>query len=76
MAKKYRIRKLTPTECYRLMGVRDADVKTLRECGVSESQQYKMAGNSIVVDVLMGIFAQMFNPQEKRDENQLTFFWW
>ena len=76
MAKKYRIRKLTPTECYRLMGVREGDVQKLRNCGVSESQQYKMAGNSIVVDVLIGIFGQMFNPQEKEDENQITFPWW
>lgn len=76
MAKKYRIRKLTPTECYRLMGVREEEVKKLRSCGVSESQQYKMAGNSIVVDVLMGIFGQMFNPQPKIDEQQITFPWW
>ena len=76
MAKKYRIRKLTPTECFALMGVREEEIRKLRNCGVSESQQYKMAGNSIVVDVLMGIFGQMFNPQEKEDENQITFPWW
>lgn len=76
MAKKYRIRKLTPTECFALMGVREEEIKKLRSCGVSESQQYKMAGNSIVVDVLMGIFGQMFNPQPKIDEQQITFPWW
>lgn len=76
MAKKYRIRKLTPTECFALMGVREEEIKKLRSCGVSESQQYKMAGNSIVVDVLMGIFAQIFNPQEPEDVKQITFPWW
>lgn len=60
MAKIYRIRKLTPRECFRLMGVSDADVDKIKAAGVSESQQYKMAGNSIVVQVLEGIFTQMF----------------
>lgn len=54
---KYRIRKLTPKECFRLMGVRDVDFDKLT---VSNSQKYKQAGNSIVVDVLMGIFENMF----------------
>ena len=47
---KYRIRKLTPKECFRLMGVKDEDYNKLT---VSDSQKYKQAGNSIVVDVLM-----------------------
>ena len=58
--KRYRIRKLTPTECFRLMGVEDADIKKIQDAGISDSQQYRMAGNSIVVDVLAGIFTQMF----------------
>lgn len=60
MGKIYRIRKLTPRECFRLMGVSDSDVDKIRDAGISESQQYKMAGNSIVVQVLEGIFTQMF----------------
>ena len=60
MAKIYRIRKLTPREAFRLMGVSDADVDKIRDAGISESQQYKMAGNSIVVDVLEAIFTQLF----------------
>lgn len=60
MAKKYRIRKLTARECFRLMGVRDEDVDRIKAAGISETQQYKMAGNSIVVPVLEGIFTQMF----------------
>jgi len=60
MAKIYRIRKLTPKECFRLMGVSDADIEKIKSAGISESQQYKLAGNSIVVDVLEGIFTQRF----------------
>ena len=62
--KRYRIRKLTPTECFRLMGVHDDDIKKIRDAGISDSQQYKLAGNSIVVDVLHGIFTQMFRKDE------------
>lgn len=60
MSKIYRIRKLTSRECFRLMGVSDSDIDKVKEAGISESQQYKMAGNSIVVQVLEGIFTQMF----------------
>lgn len=56
VCKNYRIRKLTPTECLRLMGVRDKYSK-LMTC--SNAQKYKQAGNGIVVDVLMAIFKQM-----------------
>lgn len=52
-----RIRKLTPKECLRLMGVRDADIDKMT---VSNAQKYKQAGNSIVVDVLMAIFKQLY----------------
>lgn len=56
----YRIRKLTPRECFRLMGVRDADIDKIQAAGISKSQQYKMAGNSIVVNCLAAIFRQLF----------------
>lgn len=65
MAKIFRIRKLTARECFRLMGVSDADIDKIKESGVSESQQYKMAGNSIVVQVLEGIFTQMFSSEKQ-----------
>lgn len=64
MAKVYRIRKLTSRECFRLMGVTDADIDKIKAAGISESQQYKMAGNSIVVQVLEGIFTQMFRKDD------------
>lgn len=54
-----RIRKLTPTECFRLMGFSDKDVQILIENKISNSQLYKMAGNSIVVNVLVAIFKEL-----------------
>lgn len=56
VCKNYRIRKLTPTECLRLMGVRDEYSKRMT---CSNAQKYKQAGNGIVVDVLMAIFKRM-----------------
>lgn len=56
VCKNYRIRKLTPTECLRLQGVRDEYSKRMT---CSNAQKYKQAGNGIVVDVLMAIFRQM-----------------
>ena len=84
MAKIYRIRKLTPRECGRLMGCSDEDIDKMynypriknengewvlpegmtdadaRKNRISESQMYKCFGNSIVVQVLEGIFTQLF----------------
>lgn len=56
----YRIRKLTPRECFRLMGVQEHDIDTLLNAGISNSQLYKLAGNSIVVNCLAAIFRQLF----------------
>ena len=55
----YRVRKLTPLECWRLMGFSDDDFyKAQKVC--SNTQLYKQAGNSIVVPVLEGIFKNLF----------------
>jgi len=54
-----RIRKLTPLECWRLMGFSDEDFHKAEEVN-SNSQLYKQAGNSIVVDVLEAIFKKLF----------------
>ena len=59
----YRIRKLTPKECWRLMGFSDDDFHKAEEVN-SNSQLYKQAGNSIVVDVLEGIFKQLLEVAE------------
>lgn len=54
----YRIRKLTPCECWRLMGFTDEDFEKAQAVN-SNTQLYKQAGNSIVKDVLMAIFRQL-----------------
>ena len=56
----YRIRKLTPRECFRLMGMSDNDIDKIQTAEISNTQQYKMAGNSIVVNVLEAIFKNLF----------------
>jgi DNA (cytosine-5)-methyltransferase 1 len=56
---EWRIRKLTPKECWRLMGYTDEDFEKAKGSGVSNSQLYKQAGNAIVKQVLMAIFSQM-----------------
>lgn len=92
--KSYAIRKLTPFECFRLMGVRDDVIRTMQstnaeaaervpgykskgkaeDMAVSASQQYKQAGNSIVVDVLTAIYQQLWYPKEPKREAQTSFF--
>lgn len=58
-----RIRRLTPKECFRLMTFDDTDFEKCKAAGISDSQLYKQAGNSIVVDVLVKIFAQLFEKK-------------
>ena len=53
-----RIRKLTPRECWRLMGFTDEEFDRVH--GISNSQLYKQAGNSIVVNVLSALLSQLF----------------
>lgn len=92
--KSYAIRKLTPFECFRLMGVRDDVIRTMQstnaqaaervagykskgkaeDMAVSASQQYKQAGNSIVVDVLAAIYQQLWYPKEPKREAQTSLF--
>ncbi len=56
----YRIRKLTPKECWRLMGFSDNDFEKAKNAGVSNTQLYKQAGNSIVTNVLYYIFKELY----------------
>lgn len=93
--KSYAIRKFTPFECFRLMGVRDDVIKVMQsnnawaaeivpeykgkgmpeDMAISASQQYKMAGNSIVVDVLAAIYEQLwFSKETKAKGVQLSLF--
>ncbi|MGL4850948.1 MAG: DNA (cytosine-5-)-methyltransferase [Clostridium sp.] len=61
----YRIRKLTPLECWRLMGFDDEDFYKVKDLGLSDSALYKLAGNSIVVNCLYYIFDSVFEKFEK-----------
>ena len=58
-----RIRKLTPKECWRLMGFNDEDFEKAKAAPMSNTQLYKQAGNSIVVNVLEKIFQCYFKSQ-------------
>lgn len=66
-----RIRKLTPKECWRLMGFDDADFEKAEKFN-SNTQLYKQAGNSIVVNVLEAILSSLFLEDNK--EKQMTIF--
>lgn len=59
----YRIRKLTPRECGRLMGVSDEDINKMAAVN-SNTQLYKQFGNSIVVDVMCAMFRNLNIEQE------------
>lgn len=61
-----KIRKLTPRECWRLMGFSDEDFDRVK--GISNTQLYKQAGNSIVVNVLEAIFTNLFKLGEKGND--------
>jgi site-specific DNA-cytosine methylase len=71
-----RIRKLTPRECFRLMGVSEPDIDKMLNSGISNSACYKLAGNSIVVDVMTNIFDTLLISTEPKNEvgMQLTLF--
>ena len=69
-----RIRKLTPRECFRLMNVDETNIDKIQAAGISETQQYKLAGNSIVVNVLAEIFRKLFIDTEPERGQQLSLF--
>lgn len=62
-----RYRKLTPTEYFRLMGFTDADVELLMNNGISKTQIYKMAGNSIPVKMLEHLFRAVYPKRKVAD---------
>ena len=92
--KSYAIRKLTPKECFRLMGVDDDTISVMQStmgearqrvkgwtdkcknpdaAAISVSQQYKMAGNSIVVNVLRDIYENLWYPKPHQTSNDSLF---
>lgn len=66
--RRYRIRKLTPTECFRLQDVSDEDIEKMKQAGIAKTNLYKLAGNSIVVSCMFHLFRKLFI--EKDNENQ------
>lgn len=86
VGKRFRIRKLTPRECFRLMDVDDGKIDKLlnakNEKGqqlISNSQLYKLAGNSIVVSCMEYMFRNLFigvpeDEKEKQEAIQLKLF--
>ena len=67
---KYRIRKLTPLECFRLMNFSDEDFYKAQSVN-SNSQLFKQAGNSIVCGVLCALFSQL-NIQGHKNWNSMS----
>lgn len=70
VVERYRIRKLTPRECFRLMNVEEEQFNRAEKV-VSNSQLYKVAGNAIVVSVLCALFSQL-GIQGKKKWNDMT----
>lgn len=59
-----RLRKLTPRECFRLMGVPEDKIDIMLNAGISDSRLYQLAGNSIVTNCMVGIFRNLFTTEE------------
>ena len=68
-----RIRKLTPKECFRLMGLKDEDIELI-SIGQTNSALYHLAGDSIVTTCLMAIYSELFgiNWEDKFNSKE----WW
>ena len=69
--RRYRIRKLSPTECFRLMDVEDSDIEKMKQAGIAKTNLYKLAGNSIVISCMYHLFRKLFI--EKENESQQLF---
>ena len=71
--RRYRIRKLTPTECFRLMDVDDSDIEKMKQAGIAKTNLYKLAGNSICVSCMYHIFRKLFIEKDCESQ-QLELF--
>ena len=73
-----KVRKLTPLECIKLMGFDAQDYKKLKDAGISDTQIYKQAGNSIAVNVAEAIFNELKQAKllEFKNEWQRNKFKW
>ncbi len=64
-------RRLTPRECYRLMGIDDEDIDRLLKTDLGDSRHWKLAGNSIVVDCMYHMFYNLFIERPEKKEISL-----
>ena len=71
--RRYRIRKLSPTECFRLMDVDDNDIEKIKQAGIAKTNLYKLAGNSICVSCMYHLFRKLFIEKENESQ-QLNLF--
>jgi len=62
---RVRIRKFTPREVGRLMGVPNDKIDIMLSCGISNSSLYKLYGNSIIVDNMVALFNNIWYPEEE-----------
>jgi len=60
---KLRIRRLTPRECFRLMGVKDKDISLVN----SDTQSYRIAGNGIEIETMRSVIRQIYKPKKAKD---------
>lgn len=70
---KSNVRKLTPFEYWRLMGFDDEDLQKARDTGISDTQLYKQAGNSIVVQCLEAILSKLLDVRTDTEEGQTSW---
>lgn len=63
-----KFRRITERESFRLMGLTDGEIDKIQSAGIPSTQQYRMAGNSIVVDVLAEIFKALFVECDKPED--------
>ena len=63
-----KIRKLTPKECVRLMGFENSDYEAMRKIGMTDTNIYRMSGDSIVVTVLISIFSQLIYENDEHKQ--------
>ena len=64
---QYRIRKLTPTECFKLQGWQDKDIQKVKDIDMTDTQIYRQAGNGIAVPCVELLFEHLYKAQY--DEN-------
>lgn len=69
----WRVRKLVPIECGRLMGCSDSDIQKMIDAGISKTALYSLFGNSIVVDVLYHIFRKLWIDTENESAQKSLF---